>query len=191
MVVRAYLVPRIGSGASPATAFRPAYIPAGTRYWCMLYGQEPVYLVAADVTAAQHAAIAANSPVTVIPENLSQQVTNPTLTSVQSALSSWDIPGSWVTVGMTYRAVLRGVAAIFQIAQRLSGKFGDRMLQPGVTLPTTLGQLTQQQRTRLQAVVDSFGFNSAGITNSTTVGQFLRAIASQWAGTIRLGAVDL
>jgi len=190
VTIRVYIVPALGDGLSPKTAWRPAYVPVGVRASWLSYGGEGVYIWGGDVTPAQHTAIAANSPITVVPADLSSTV-GAGLATVQAALASWNIPSAWVTSGMTYNEVVRGVCAIFHIANRLLGKFGSRLLPGGITLSTTIAQLTQTQRDRLQAVADSYSLSTAAVTGSTTIAQFLRILAAQWALAIKLGALIL
>jgi hypothetical protein len=188
MATRVYIVPSIGAGTSPADAFRPAYIEAagGQLRAAMPFGREPVFLALADVTPAQHALIAANVPITVVPQDLSSVVGAATAV-VEAELDSWNIPGQWVTAGLTYRQVLFGVAAIFQFAQRFNGLHRLRLFVGGVGLNATVGSLTQEQRDRLAAVSDSFGWDRSGVTASTTIRQLLRGAAQQWVGNIRIG----
>src|SRR5678809_1332037 len=112
MAIRVYIVPALGDGLSPTTAWHPAYIPAGVRASWLFYGKEGVAIWGGDVTPAQHTTIAANSPITVVPADLSSTV-GAGLATVQAALASWIIPSAWVTSGMTYNEVVRGVCAIF------------------------------------------------------------------------------
>jgi len=190
VAIRVYIVPAMGDGLTPATAWRPSYVPAGVRPYFIPYGDELVYLLAVDVTPAEHAVIAAQVPVTVVPQDLSSTVTAQAEPTVQAELDSWGIPGQWVAQGMTYSTVLKGVAAVFQIANRLLS-FGARLLPPGITLSTTMAQLTQQQRDRLQAVADSLNLSTAGVVGGTTLRQFLRIVAAQWSRQLRLGSLIL
>lgn len=194
MTNRFYLVPAetIPVGQIHAGGLRPAYVNdlvPRPIYRCMDYGMEPVFLLAADVTPAQHATLAAQSPITVVPNALAGNVGDD-LAAVEAAIESWNIPAHWVTAGMTYRMVLKGVATIFQFAQRLHGMFGVRAFPPGITLSTTVGQLTQAQRDKLAAVSDSFGWDRSGVTGATTMRQLLRGAAQQWnAGVFFAGEV--
>lgn len=191
MVTRIYIVPAetIPAGQRFAGGRRPAYVrdldPIPT-YRCMDYGMEPVFLLACDVDATQHATLAAQSPITVVPADLST-VVGANAAAVEAAIESWSIPANWVTSGMTYRQVLKGVATLLQFAQRLHGMFGVRAFPPGITLNTTVAQLTQAQRDKLAAVSDSFGWDRSGVTGATTMRQLLRGAAQQWSGPVFFG----
>ena len=202
MVRRVYILPATrvasGPGSSAAVSRTPSNVGRGadavvTGVYLrgMDYGLQPVFLALCEVDAAQHGLIAAQQNVTVIPANLSGTVGAGARAAVEAALEGWKIPGNWVTAAMTYRQVLKGVATIFQIAQRLHGMFGVEAFPSGVTLSTTMAQLTQGQRNALQAVVDSFGWDRSSITGATTMRQFLRAMAQQWTWPIVLGSESL
>ena len=196
MARRVYIVPAEAIASGPGAGGRtPAYLGrnnagATSGYRCMDYGLEPVFLCVAEVSAAQHAAIAANAPITVVPADLSGNVGGQRA-NVEAALESWNIPGTWVTSGMSYREVLRGVATIFQVAQRLHGLYGVRAFPPGITLGTTMAELTQAQRNALAAVNDSFGWDRSQVTGATTLRQWLRGAAQQWQGAVLLGGEAL
>jgi hypothetical protein len=188
---RFYIAPAetIPLGQLHAGGRRPAYVadlsPRPECRW-MDFGMEPVFLLAAEVTAEQHATLAAQSPITVVPLGLAQNVGND-LVAVQSAIESWNIPAQWVTSGLTYRQVLKGVATIFQFAQRLAAMFRVRAFPPGITLDTTVSQLTQAQRDKLAAVSDSFGWDRSSVTGTTTMRQLLRGAAQQWNDNVLFG----
>jgi hypothetical protein len=74
---RLYIVPAIGSGASPEDARRPKYIYELPRHQAGLiqggwydYGWQPIFLVGVDLTVAEDAAVVANADVFAFPFDL-------------------------------------------------------------------------------------------------------------------------
>src|SRR5687767_5996713 len=131
MAWRFYLMPKAGSGAD-GDGFRPAYV-TGLAQWAALdYGNEPVFLVAADVTPAQHTTIAGSADVAAFPSDLSVQV-GVNLATVQASLETRNFPGAWVEDTHTYRQLLRGVGTLCQIAQRYQGLSTSRIFSAGIT----------------------------------------------------------
>lgn len=129
MPVRFYIMPKVGDGQSPATAYRPKYADAdslqlGWRLaWTGLdYGRRPVYLIAADVASDQHALLSAAPDVVTFPADLSAAV-GAAVATVQSRLRNYGLPGDWITETTTYRQVLSVTVRVFLIAQRLHGAF--------------------------------------------------------------------
>lgn len=183
MAWRFYLVPTIGQGSPITDPRRPKYINHVTtptiRWRAMHYGLEPVSLLAADLTGGQHTALVANSDVVSIPTNIDATISAGALTAVQTNLAALNIPSEWVTTAHTYRDVLRLVGKVFQVAQRLRGRFGHRLFESGITLTTTLSQLTQNQRDHLVAAADSFGIDTSQATGATTIRTCLRVLAQQ------------
>lgn len=191
--VRFYLVPMIGNGQdvplselSPTTGnFRPKYTdpgvlgPVGEFSWSgMPYPFENVYLLGADVTPEQHAALSAQADVLAVPNALDSNVSALAVTTIQSKLEAINVPAEWVTTSLTYRQVLRRVGKIIQFAQRHRGLHALRLLD-GMTLDTRWNQLTEAQRTRLRSVADSFGIDYSGVTNTMTLREILRFLADQ------------
>lgn len=193
MAVRFYLVPLQlavpgGGGIAEGNYNRPKYfLEAGVSLTDSApYGIDNTYLVAADVTNVQHSAINANADVTSIPLDIDQQIGG-ALAAVQSALEALRIPSGWVTATMTYRFVLSIVRRIFQFLQRFSGISRKSIFDSGITLDSTIGQLTVNQRQALQNAADNFGLDTSTITGTTTIRQALKIVADQMPSVSMLG----
>jgi hypothetical protein len=146
------------------------------------YGNEPLCFLGADVTPAQHAALTANADVSPFPVDLDSTV-GANLATVQQALESRNLPADDVTVNTPYRIMMRWIIAIFSITT------AQPLFSGGVTLDTTLGQLTVAQRQELQAAAQSAGYSTAGLTLQSTIREALRkAVGSAGERTI-LGVV--
>lgn len=187
MAIRFYLVPKIGTGASRADAFRAKYIAdwaidhpgdPSIEYVAMDYGVEDAFLVAANVTTAQQTELAANVDVTAIPTPVSNNVSSVALTTVQNRLESAFLPGTWVTTSNTYAEVLRTTARVIQVMQRFSAMFG-RLFQSGVTLNTTMSQLSAAQRQNLRDAASTLNVDTSGATGSTTIRDALLLFSQQ------------
>jgi hypothetical protein len=180
MAIRFYLVPKAGAGTF-VDRFRPKYFRelGITNRRSVDYGREPTFLVIAEVTPEQHTDLAANGDVVAVPQNLDAQVGAGNLATVQNALESVNLPGLWVTATHTYRQIVRGCVVVMFLAQKLNGLFLARFFESGITLATTMADLTQTQRDRLRAVAEAFGVDYSGVTGATTMRQALRVLAQQ------------
>lgn len=182
------LVPKIGDGLSPLTAFKPKYTTPGALgagldlvgWQAMNYGLEDVFLLKVPgLTAEQRAALQSQPDAMVVPQNLDSQVSSLALTGLKSKLESVNLPAHWITADMTYRQVVRGFRRAITFMQRWRGLFGVRLFGGGVTLDTRLNQLTAQQRQRLSAVADDLGLDRTQVTNTMTIRQVLKLLADQ------------
>lgn len=190
MAIHFYLVPKIGTGTSPRTAFRPKYIAdwslthpgVSLEYQSMDYGVEATFLVIADVTTAQHTEIVSNIDVTSVPLPISDTVSAVALTKVQSSLESAFLPGTWITTATTWKDVLTTTARCIQVMQRFAAMFG-RLFSSGITLDTTMSQLTAAQRQNFRDAANSLGVDTSGATGATTVRDALRLFAAQMPET--------
>lgn len=198
MAIHFYLVPKIGAGTSTKDAFRAKYIADWTRRWdaetqqwindhptdpaieyqSMDYGVEATFLVMANVTSAQHTEISANLDVTAIPNPIGDTVSAVAVTKARSSLESAMLPGTWVTTTNTWADVLKTTAHVIQVMQRFSGMFG-RLFSTGVTLDTTMNQLTAGQRQNFRDAAASLGVDTSGATGATTVRDALLLFAAQ------------
>lgn len=158
----------------------------------MDFGLEPVMLVAGEMDLARDAAVTANADVLALPVDLDQALGGAGRNRVQSALEARNLPAGWVTATMTYRQVVRPVAAILLFAQRYHGLTGARLFGSGVTLDTAFGSLPAQVQQNLLRAAESLGYDTSALTASTTLRQALKAMSDQWgARPIRLNGVEL
>jgi hypothetical protein len=151
------------------------------------YGLLDTLIEVANVTTAQHNAIVANADVTALPANLNTTIGAANLAAVQAALEARNIPAEWITAAMTYRTVLRAIAALFLLAQRYHGLYLRSIIESGYTLNSTIGDLPVAARQRLNDMAQSFGFDTSSITLATTIRQALRMLFVQWTAPIHLG----
>jgi hypothetical protein len=185
MATRIYLVPKVGSGASQDDALRPKYVVnadlsptiAGRLDW-LHYGLEPVFLVAANVTAGEHAALVAHGDVVSVPASLDVTV-GANLAAVKTALETLGVPCQWVVTGTTYRAIVRVVTQLMLLAQRLEGAHQVRLLPAGITLDSTVGDLSATQRQRMADTITSLGGTFDGVTLATTMRAAVKGLADQ------------
>lgn len=198
MATRFYLVPKVGTGQTIEDVYRPKYVRNGLGQNVMSganevmdYGLEPVYLVAADVTPAEHTALVANSDVTAFPANLDASV-GANLATVTGKLDAFGVPSEWVTTATMYRQLLRLITRLIQLAQRFHFVANQRLLPSGITLDSTVGSLSAQQRAKLAETIASFPNGTAGaITAGMTLRAALRTLADQIQFTPRMLDTDL
>lgn len=178
MTVRVYLMPRVGTGDSPANGRRAKYstLTAGqTR--TLRYGPELVCLFVADTTETEHAAITANPDVRAFPENLDSLVTAGNRTAIVNALEAANVPAQWVANGQTFRMVLRRLAGIFELLKNVDAR-GFRFLQQA--LGNQISTLPANVRNAMQQAAEFLGLDTTGITGSTTLRAALTIIGAQF-----------
>lgn len=188
MPIRFYILP-MQSGAHPfktgATLRSPGYVrstlnPAGLespRTTIIDYGEtREICIARVDAPDATHAALAAMSDVTQFPANLQGTVTN--AAAIEARMEAASIPGDWVQNGMTWATVLRGIAAIFLIAQRFGGDGWGSILD-GVNLSDPLSSIPAGRRQELADALRSMGIDTSGLTLQTTIRTALRSLAQQ------------
>lgn len=182
------LVPKVGDGLTPATAFRPKYVGAGdlgagldlVGWVGMDYGAEPIFLIRVSLSPAQRTALQSQPDALVVPANLDNNVSALALAAIQSQLEAANIPAEWVNTSLTYRQVLRRFRRIITFMQRWNGLFPfNRLFDAGVALDTRINQLAAAQRQRLIDVADNLGLDRTGVTNTMTLRQALRILADQ------------
>jgi hypothetical protein len=195
MACRIYIVPRIGTGAI-TDPHRPAYIGSEglTMSWtAMDYGGAPVFIVAADTDDAQDATLIGQADVIGLPVDLDATMgTVARRNAVRAFLEARDIPGNWVQTATTYRTILRTVAGLFQFAQRLRGRTRRQLFRGGFTLATQWQSVPADVRADVLDAAQSFGYDTGGITDATTMRVVLQALGNAWgARELTLGCVTV
>lgn len=175
-------MPAAGDGTEE-NPIQPKYAAELTGWRAMDYGREPVFLVYGDALA--HDQLVANPDVVSPPADLSKKIGG-SLSAAQNKLEQAGIPSDWLTTNMTWRTAIKGIALIFQLAQRYSGMNGERLFS-SLTLDTQLGDLSAENRKKLQDVADWFEVDTSSLTATSTVRDLLREMAAQNWRAIRLG----
>lgn len=140
-------------------------------------GDEMIGLVALDVTPEQHAALAALADATAVPANLDNTL-GANVVTVQTRLEAYRIPADDLQATDTYRHVVRRFKRVALVAQRLRGMRLGRLFSDGVTLNTTMAELSAAKRNGLANACGSLGVSTAGFDGSTTVREVLKRVAA-------------
>lgn len=198
MAIRFYLIPIEivdGNKRGPKYLkwrFTENVAPLDVLWSGMDFGLEPVMLVQADVTPAQHTTLSGNADVISIPANIDNNITAGALSAVKAALETLNVPAGWVTTGFTYRQVLRMVAGLFQFAQRHHGAHSERLFSGGFNMDTQFSALPLAVRQRLIATADSLNYDTSGLSGSNTIRQILKNVADQWGSKpIIIGGIEI
>jgi hypothetical protein len=195
MSCRIYIVPRIGSGVI-TDPYRPAYFGSqglDMPWAAMDYGGAAVFIVGADTDDAQDATLTGQADVIGLPADLDTTIgTVARRNAVRAFLEARDIPGNWVQTATTYRTILRTVAGLFQFAQRLRGRTKRQLFRGGFTLATQWQNVPADVRADVLDAAQSFGYDTSGVTNTTTMRAILQALGNAWgAQAINLGCVTV
>jgi hypothetical protein len=212
MTVRFYVMPMVLVDAGGQLMHLPKYFPrsytesvgvqvpitgpplepeaalAGVDKHVVDQGIADVCLCAADVDAAQHSVLNGKADVDMIPVNLDNQI-GANLDTTKTRMRTWNIPANWLTVTTTWRELVRGIFAIFQVGQALDGAGQVRLFPEGVTLQTTIGALDPTYRSILLGAIDGKGYDRTSITDSSTMEDLMEVLTSQAAPDTMLGVV--
>lgn len=194
MAINVYIVPQIivqgPRGDRPQGKYMDELLAGGVQVSQLFYGREEVVmLMARDVPLGIHQTMAGHADCTTVPD-LSQTVGSQ-LIPVQTSLEALNVPSGWVTEATGYASLVRTVASLFLIFERLTSITPERLFGT-VTLDTRWNQLPAAVRQQLLDVASSFNFSTAGMSGSTTVRQILKALWDQWPQlSIPFGEVTL
>lgn len=192
MALRYYLMPMTLQGPN-LDQLKPQYVsllPAETSWGCIDYGSENQCLFYVETDAATNATLASQVGVDQLPVNIDAVLSAGAVTVVQAALESRNLPAQWVNTSLTFRQVLRTLAAILLFFERFVSIHGPtRIFGGAVTLDSTFNSLPAGVRTDLIAAANSFGYNTSSLSGASTLRQLMKAIADQWNGPIYLCGV--
>src|SRR5262245_49928399 len=170
-----YLGSIIGSGTIQ-DPLRPKYVDDfGPPWAAMDYGLAPICLVAAPLTGAQDAALRRHSDVLVLPA-LEETIGAANLDALRDGLEQRGLPGTWIEASMTARLVVRRLAQLAQLAQRMRGRQRTALLSTARDLD---GLLTVEAVAALIDLGRSFRFDVNGVTTEQTWRAALLTLADQ------------
>lgn len=161
----------------------PALVSSG--WQARDYGSSQLMLVATDASDVDDAALVSQPDVTKFADNL-DTVLGARLATMQAALETLNLPAQMLTAATTDRQVIRGIMAIFAVAQCMQGK-NFNIFAGGVTLATTMGSLAAAPRTALQDCAATLGFDISTITLASTVRQVLTVLVQQASPSTMMG----
>ena len=194
-MIRFYLLPIVPfvvlGETVPSTRTAKYLSDSGVAWGMMDYGLIDTGLVMADVSQAQHDQLAIQGDVTAVPENLDSLIGANT-TAVRSALESLRIPGNWVQAADTYRELLRMVGGLFQFSQRHNGLHGKIIIPENLNMDQTWSEIPLLWRADLRQTATSFGYDTSGVTGSTTIRAILKTLADLWGDeALLIGGVEI
>lgn len=154
---------------------------------------EDLFLLVADLDTTQEAALTAQADVIQIPADLDNQIPNVIVRDiVRSFLENVFIPAQWVTVGMTYRTILRVVIGLWRFRERLQHFVGVALFAAQIDLDKTVSEMPIKIQTALADAADALYLDYSGVTGSTTIRQLLYGAGQQFASIeFRLGPITI
>jgi hypothetical protein len=186
---RFYFVPKIGRGTTqPRDPFRPKYVDRdalgpGWHFdsWTGKdYGHEPVCILAVDITPEQHALLVAQPDVLAVPSPLDTPISEAAAPVLRNTLERMNIPGAWLTAGLSYRDLMGGVVKAFAFMQRYHGiNPASPLFEAGIALDTPWNELSEAQTNRLIAAADNLNLDRTAITSPKRIGQIIRDLSVQ------------
>ena len=157
----------------------PAYLPhrfhaataglEGVPWAWTTYLLEDVALLIADTSDTQHALLDAQAGVFPV-ANLDGTIPNTGVRNrIRTALEDGFVPATWINTGMVYRNILRALAGMFHYHNRAVALAQGRIFTGGVTLSTTVSQLTTAQQAALSQAAQDVGVDYSGVTGATAL----------------------
>jgi len=174
-----YLVPVEPIQIGDDTVSAPKYFLtdlAGLNIACIPYGVESLTLLSLPTA---NAALAAEADVYSFPNDLSEALTDSDVAALDSYLSDVSVPSAFLTVGMTFRDVVRQLAQLFLLAQAISSESDGASIFPSGTTPDS---------PVVSKTMSKGGGNIGGVGGSTP--SALANVAGSQAGVFDLSDVD-
>lgn len=200
MTLRLYFVPDVvdtsdGVERHHAKYFRDRFqvgIPSLERKH---FGFSGVFLVVADVSAAQHTELVGYADVVSVPADLDSTIdTAGERDAVTAALEDLQIPvTNWVQIGQSYRYVLRVILHLFLFAKRFYANTGGLVLVGGgLTLNMLVSDIPTETKQALTQAANELGYDFSNVQNSDTYRQALKKIVLNREGiSILFGGIEI
>lgn len=151
----------------------------GVQWQMMDYGLINTGLLAANVNAAQQTYLAGLADVQAIPANIDNTVTAGQVQNIRDRLEAFDLPGTWVNVGDSYRVVLREVCGYMQFMQRLTAITGINPTTLNIRLSMQYNAMPQLWKNAMVQTYSELGYSDENVSGTSTLRQILRDITAQ------------
>ena len=186
-----YLMPLIVVMA-PDAERQPKYVGLLGGSWVLMdYGPEPACLVMA--ANADAGALASKLDVCVVPPTLDATVPTDLVAGVRTKLEALHVPSAWIVETLTWREVVRGVAAIFLYMQAYGGLMDYRpILTSDAALNVQYGELPLTQQAKFQEAATSQKLDAKVLVTSSTLRDVFLEMAKQSTGRpVVIGGVTI
>lgn len=130
-----------------------------------------------DSTASDDTFLAAQADCVTVPP-LDNLITAGTLAAVKAQLEARGLPAGWVTIGMSYRTVLRVMVGLVQLVQRMTA-LGQPITLTG-NLDRTLGSLSAPIQAAITQACADLAIDTTNIGTGTTVRAALLDVGQQF-----------
>jgi hypothetical protein len=160
--------------------------------WSMKdYGLMDQCVVCADISDADHTALAANADVLSIPVNIDNTLNIVARNTARDYLESINVPAGRINTNDTYRSVLRSVLGIFLFLQRVTAIRGEAIDWVSVSLSMEWQNIPTAWRNAMMQAATEMGYSTNGVTSTTTLRTILKYMADQWTNPILFGIATL
>jgi len=197
-----YIIPTIQTTlpGSNQTVTAPKYVDFTIPFSSVPFGLEGWTILSIS------ASIAPAADLYQFPQDLTQALADTDVTAFDSFLGSTNTPSDFITVGMEFGDVLRGLCQIFLLAQSISGAVGTSIFPSGTTLSSTVGTVqsasagkiksggTTQPTSALATAVDAgqvgvFDFSS--VDPESSISDVLISVSQQFTSGIDFNGASL
>ena len=184
MTIRLYFVPDVvdssdGTERHHAKYFKDRFQAGIPSLEVKHFGFSGVFLVVADVSAAQHTELTGHADVTAVPANLDSTIDGAAeRNAVTAALEDLQIPvTNWVQVGQDYRYILRVILHLFLFAKRFYANTGGlTLVGGGLTLGMLVSTIPSATRDHLIQAANELGYDFSNVHSADTYRQALKKI---------------
>ena len=149
--------------------------------WSMKdFGSINEAVLCADIAAADHTTLEANADVLSIPTNIDSTLNTTARNAARTFCVTYNLPGTWINTGMTYRTVLRTVCGFFFFFQRVTGILGHDINLTTGWLDLQVQNIPADIRQAMADAATQKGYDYSMVTGTTTMRVILKAMADAW-----------
>jgi hypothetical protein len=156
------------------------------------YGRLDVAMVAVNAEAADHAWLAVQDGVFLLPSNLDVNPSPAELSAFEAHLEGAYVPADWLLPNMTWRECVRTVTGMMLFMQRLCSLLNDDPVTLGWQLNDHFGNLETAEQDAIREAYVTCGYDDSFIRDNWTLRVLLKNAADQWGDrTISFNFVEL
>lgn len=177
-----YIMPMTVQATGPdgSNEIAPKYMSSfGNVTWtCLPYGNEGWAIVNVPTV------LTAQSDLYSFPAVLTNPMTAPQVSALQTFLTAANVPSSAVSGAATFAKALYAIATLFLVAQTIYGHTASAIFTGGVT-PSSQVSASAVVGQVLSNAIGPFSF--VGVTAVTPIGTMLTSVSSQFTAPINFG----
>lgn len=143
------------------------------------YGNQGVFLVAADLAQVDHDALVLNADVIAMPLDIDSTVLGGERNDLRTSFEDFTIPATWIETGATYRSILKRLTGMFFVLNCFQGHSPTGYIFLPANLNASYSTLPELSKSIVNVCAAIHNWDTSGYNDNSNIRVMLAALGDQ------------